>query len=211
MEETRRFRIPFKPVLLLLVVGAVAANVPRGWFTEETQEVRRGAVFSEFVNLSAEPGAGEMAFLQSWAALSGQSRRARKDRIGHVQPALLDAYAAHLGISAEAMRKQFLSPEVATPFDLRTVPVERPDFAVHGQAGDWFWGLIDIDRSMQAEADRPFAWCSVWVVYWTPEDWFYAPVGTELLDGFLLQATPALAELSPQALPRCDGGESSDG
>ena len=207
MEQTRRFRIPFKPVLLLIVVAAVAANVPKSWIYGQTPEQRRAEVFSDFVNLSAEPGQGELAFLQSWASISGQARRARKDRMEHVHPEVIAAYAARMEVSDESLRERMISPDITTPFDLATMNVSQPDFIQHAEVGKWSWGVAkDVAQRTPDDTSGELG-CGVWFVFWDTEDWFYAPIGTVEADQLLVDSVPGVGRLPFMDLPRCDANE----
>lgn len=204
MEETRRFRIPVKPVLLLVVAAAIAANLPQEWIHRQTAEERQAEVFSDFVNLSAEPGQGEMAFLQSWASLSGQARRARKDRLEHIHPQVMARYAEHVGARLEDFSELLIAPEAPHPFDLSTAVYSEPEFAQHGTIGPWMWGVSQSGTEIISPGYTKVSWCAVWLVFWNADDWYYAPVGTAELDGLLVAAVPEMDGLLLADLPRCD-------
>ncbi|MGK7652947.1 hypothetical protein ACSQ76_11195 [Roseovarius sp. B08] len=205
MDDTRRFRIPLKPVLLLFVVAAVAVNVPVSWFGERTEADRRAEVFSAFANLSAAPGEGDFAFLGMIADLSGQEARVRRDRRAHVLPGLLKAYADRIDMPADWLRDAVLDPDYAHPFDISRFNVTRPQFDAHGVEGSWHWGLAASgSRNLSPEA-APFGWCARWLVIWDEGGWFYAPVGTAALNEMLGEAAPELRDVTRALAGGCDG------
>lgn len=195
MEKARRFRIPLRPVLALLVAAAVAANLPASWFTEETAQDRRTEVFSAFANLSAAPGEGAFAFLGTVADLSGQEARVRRDRRAHVLPGLLEAYADRIDMPAGWLRDAVLDPDYAHPFDISVFEVTAPAFDRYGSQGDWQWGLAASGTEGLSPEDAVTNWCARWLVVWDDAEWFYAPVGTEVLEDMLAEAAPELAEI----------------
>lgn len=205
MDETRRFRIPLKPVLALLVAAAVAANLPDSWFADETARDRRAEVFSAFANLSAAPGEGAFAFLGTVADLSGQEARVRRDRRAHVLPGLLEAYAGRIDMPADWLRDAVLDPDYAHPFDISAFEVTGPEFGGHGVEGPWHWGLAASGAGDLSPEEAPFGWCARWLVVWDDEDWFYAPLGTKALDAMLAEAAPGLGAVARDLPGGCDG------
>ncbi|QFT95887.1 hypothetical protein FIU85_01095 [Roseovarius sp. THAF8] len=205
MDDTRRFRIPLKPVLVLLVVAAVAANLPASWFTEETAQDRRAEVFSAFANLSAAPGEGAFAFLGTVADLSGQEARVRRERRDHVLPGLLEAYADRIDMPEDWMRDAVLDPDYAHPFDISAFEVTGPEFGGHGMEGPWHWGLAASGAEDLSPEDAPSGWCARWLVVWDNADWFYAPVGTEPLNDMLAEAAPELQGVTRELSGGCEG------
>ncbi|WP_428516199.1 hypothetical protein [Roseovarius sp.] len=198
MDDTRRFRIPLKPVLALLAAAAVAANLPASWFAEATPGDRRAEVFSAFANLSAAPGEGAFDFLGTVADLSGQEARVRQERRAHVLPGLLEAYAERIDMPADWLRGAVLDPDYAHPFDISLFGVTGPEFDGHGMEGPWHWGLAASGAQDLSPEKAPFGWCARWLVVWDDEDWFYAPVGTAALNDMLAEVAPDLANAAAE-------------
>ncbi|MGK7755086.1 MULTISPECIES: hypothetical protein [unclassified Roseovarius] len=205
MDETRRFRIPLKPVLALLVAAAVAVNLPASWFANETPEDRRAEVFSAFANLSAAPGEGAFAFLGTVSDLSGQEARVRQDRRAHVLPRLLEAYAGRIDMPVGWLRDAVLDPDYAHPFDISAFEVTGPEFARHGVEAPWHWGLAASGAQDLSPEKASLGWCARWLVVWDEADWFYAPVGTEALNEMLAEAAPELRDVTRALSGGCDG------
>ncbi|MEO1139102.1 MAG: hypothetical protein AAFW87_06565 [Pseudomonadota bacterium] len=203
MEETRRFRLPLKPLLMAVVVAAVAANLPRGWFEEQTPATRRADVFSAFVNLSAAPGQGELTFLQSLSALTGQAKRAQKNRVARVHPEVLARYKARHEIFAMARGLPVQDVGESGSLDLAAVTVLQPDFAHHGQLATWSWGVAEGQPTRPVTGQGELPGCGVAVVFWTAEEWYYAPIGLPEMDTILTEAVPEMAALPFAQLPRC--------
>lgn len=204
MEEIRRFRISWKPVLLLTVVAALAVNVPASWFGAKTEETRRATVFSDFVNLTADAGEGGFDFLGTVAELSGQDARIRERRRAHILPGLLASYAGRIGMPEDWMRGAILDPDYAHPFDISAFEVTGPGFARHGVQGNWRWGLATSGTEDLSPDDADVAWCARWLVVWNDVEWFYAPVGSNALDDMLRAAAPDLARVQTDDDAACD-------
>lgn len=204
MDDTRRFRIPLKPVLALLAAAAVATNLPASWFAEVTPVDRRAEVFSAFANLSAAPGEGAFDFLGTVADLSGQEARVRRERRAHVLPGLLEAYAGRIDMPADWLRDAVLDPDYAHPFDISAFDVTGPEFGAHGAEGRWRWGLAASGAQDLSPGEAPVGWCARWLVVWDEAAWFYAPVGTEALDDMLAGAAPALGVVARDLSGGCD-------
>lgn len=202
MDQTRRFRIPLVPVLLLFAAAAVAVNVPAAWYGPPTEAARRAEVFSAFANLTAEPGEGGFAFTETVADLSGQTARVHRERRAHVLPGLLEAYADRIDMPADWLRGAVLDPDYAHPFDISTLKVSGPEFAAHGRQGRWHWGLAASGAENLAPGDADMAWCARWLLAWDEDLWVFAPVGTEALHGMLAKVAPELAEVA-----RAEGGD----
>lgn len=207
MDETRRFRIPLIPALLLFAVAGFAANVPVSWFASTSAEERRAEVFSAFVNLTAEPGEDPLGLLDTVTRLSGQDARVRETRRAHILPGLLEAYAERIDMPIDWLRGAVLDPAYAHPFDITQFEVSEPEFARYGAGDAWRWGFAASGGKDLSPEDAALDWCARWLVVWDDNAWFYAPVGTDVLNEMLQAAAPNLADEPLTSLKGCDVNE----
>lgn len=192
-------------LLGLLAVAGLAANLPETWLIGQSGEARRSEVISEFLNLSADPGAGGMAGVRmDWLVQSRQLRARRQDRLEHVPGALLAGYAERMGMTEAALRAVLTDPEQADPFEISGRDFGHVDDIAYGAAGPWRWGLVRAEEEDEVtEPGLEMGGCGIWLVFWNEAAWFYAPVGSAELNAPLAEAVPELAGVAPEGVERC--------
>ncbi|MGR3382289.1 hypothetical protein [Roseovarius indicus] len=192
-------------LLALLAAAGLAANLPESWLIGQSGEARRSEVISEFLNLSVDPGAGGMAGVRmDWLVQSRQLRERREERLEHVPPALLAAYAARMEMTEPALREVLTDAERADPFELSGFEFGHVDDIDYGAADPWHWGLVRSEAEDEVtEPGLEMGGCGIWLVFWTETEWFYAPVGSAELNDPLAEAVPELAGVAPEGVDRC--------
>ena len=168
-----------KHYLRWALVGALALAGLVVNLAHAPTQPRAGAVLSDFVNLGADPGAGGILRLDF--LVSNAARAARREaRLAHIHPDLLAAHAGQAGLTPEEMRARVIDPDRTDPFDIT--------------------GLVPPDREALREVQAS-AWRALvlpgpkaWLLYFTQDEWFYAPLGTAAHEGALAQAHPELVQ-----------------
>lgn len=198
-------------LLALVAVAGLAANLPQTWLIGQSGEARRSEVISEFLNLSVDPGAGGMAGVRmDWLVQSRQLRERREERLEHVPPGLLSAYAASMEMTEAALRAVLTDAARADPFEISGAEFGHVDDIEHGAKGPWHWALVRSEAEDEVTEPGPglglglaMGGCGIWLVFWTEAEWFYAPVGSGELNAPLAEAVPELAGVAPGGVDRC--------
>ncbi|MEO0772301.1 MAG: hypothetical protein AAFZ04_03875 [Pseudomonadota bacterium] len=178
--------------LALVIALALAVSLMDG---DRTSQTRAQSLVSEFIILSAPPDPRGVDFL----ARARIQRDNRLTRLTHVQPEAITAYATALGLSEDALRLQIADPDQTGPFDHTGVVFDSPQTLLTGVAAPWGWALVTERAEFRASAGGELAACGsdtpcrAWILYWTAQDWYYAPVGAPVLMAALEEAAPGLA------------------
>ncbi|MEM7596191.1 MAG: hypothetical protein AAF382_00755 [Pseudomonadota bacterium] len=160
------------------------------------EDTRYTQVISEFINLSAAPDPRGMDFLSRTRI----QRTNRLDRLAHIQPDILTAFAATLDLSEEQLRLQIADPERTNAFDHTGAVFDAPSSLDAGQAGAYAWARVTERAESRASEGAESAGCGqtrpcrAWLVYWDASTWYYAPVGTPAQAAAVQDAVPDLAE-----------------
>ncbi len=187
------------PLLTGGVLVAFMASLPDPRPAADGAQARQAEVVSAFFNLTAEPGAGGLNGMRlDWLVRDEWRRDRRRERLEHIHPSLLTAHARRLAMTPAAFRDLLIDPNRPDPFDIAGVRLKFPETA--GQAaGGRSWVLVS--ETVLAEEDGPA--CGQWLVFWDAAGWYFAPVGTELLNDTFEAALPGLAHALPSPLPGC--------
>lgn len=180
-------------VLWLAIVLALGLRSPQ----ENEADMRRSEVISAFINLSAAPDDRGLDFLSR----ERTQRENRAGRFNHIQASVLNAHAAQNNQTVESLVAQIKDPQRSNAFDYTGVQFDDPRRFFSGQMENWTWSFAKqaaetraSDGTISAACGSPDP-CRMWLLYWTAEDWYYAPVGTATLYAAFLEAAPEFAEV----------------
>lgn len=185
----------------LALVIALAFAVSLKARRDTPDQARFSQVISEFITLSAAPDPRGLDFLSR----DRVQRSNRAERLAHVQPAVLSAFAASLNVTEPTLRAQILDPQQTNAFDYTGIIFDSPDDLVQGQSGAWTWAILEERAEIQAGETVELVECGtetscrVWLLYWDEDMWYYAPSGSEIFNRALLAAVPDLAEPAQRA------------
>lgn len=191
--KTRRLMI----VAIVLLLAAIAANVPRAWFFGVSAQERTSQVLSEFINLGSDPP--ESLIKADWLVRNERLKLLRERRLAHVPSDLITVYAEDLGITEAALRARLTDPLKDDPFETAHAALILPQDAPHGQNNALSWAYV---ASVLPEGPAPQD-CGLWLIVWDADGWFYAPLGTARAERLLQAAMPKRAPLFLQGAPRC--------
>ncbi|MEL6648461.1 MAG: hypothetical protein AAFQ05_12330 [Pseudomonadota bacterium] len=186
--------------LALIVTLALAVSLLNRRAPEADQ--RSTQVISEFINLSAAPDPRGMDFLSRTRI----QRTNRLERLAHIEPRVITAFAQAQDTSEDNLRLQIADPDQSNAFDHTGVVFDPPQSFAKGQAGGWTWTLVTEraeTRASQAEGSAGCGQtrsCRAWVLYWDDTAWYYAPVATPAHSASLKDAMPELADAMAEIL-----------
>ncbi len=180
--------------LAAFVLALVAISLSKSALFSPPREERKSEVISEFIHLSLAPDANNLDFLSS-----GRTQRViRATRLEHIHPALLAEFARLSGIPEDRLRAQMSDPSLSNAFDITGVVFDSPKTFQTGQTAEWAWALVTQSAEDRASDEAASAECGLsqhcgaWLLSWTDETWYYAPVGAAQLDQAVIDAMPWL-------------------
>ncbi len=190
-EKRTKQQIIYAGLAVVIALAFAVSLVQR----DQTRDRRATSAISEFIILSAAPDPRGVDFLSR----ARVQRENRAERLAHVQPGVIAAYARALGMAETALRFQIGDPDQTGPFDHTGIVFDTPSEFATGTAEKWTWARATEHAEIRASGGGELAACGrdtpcrAWVVYWDAQDWYYAPVGDAALMAALNEAVPALA------------------
>ena len=176
----------------------LAVVLPRSALFAPAPVDRQSHVISAFINATVDPGTGGIV-KTDWLVSNRQLRDVRVERLAHIHPKVLAAFAAARGETEEAFRTLLIDPQADDPFEQAGLTFNITKPFSKGAVEGWDWALLPESQG-PTSGDRL---CGVWLLFWTGSDWFYAPAGTPELQAQVVAALPEFAGLFEGELPVC--------